>query len=307
MNKIFVLLGSLLLVACANREDIPQKKLPNKSDFGLDEILSAAGNKDSPQENKKSKKEEKEKKEENPEEKIKLIEEKLKAAVADERMKKIIVRMNSFLEKGDPHAYELATIEVDNGIDNLDAVVQRNGLRMFTKDMKGIDAHLFPWQLKCGKYDKRIFHGCLEYELFQPKLVSYFDRGEDDPKKVDIFEDGGLGASVQFANIFIPWRFGRSEFYDKWHWGPSVGIGMSAAPGDAKEPKEGEEDVESSNAPIIVAFYGFKMRYNMSEKVNFGFELGRAAGFTTDESFSDTKDTATFVGLTINFDTGKSE
>lgn len=297
MRKVFFIASFLFLVSCSVHKDIQIKEKPSdlykaqkdnekKSLEIVQKIFTSTDPVSA--------------------ENIKKVENELKIMVANARSNQILMRMIPYVEKGDVNAYELATIEVDYGIDDLDSVVQRTGLRMFANDIrKGVLK--FPWQLKCGKYDKRIIHMCFEYGIFEPSLVTYFDRGRDDPKKVDIFDDGGLSASIQFANVYIPWRFGRSEFFDKWHWGPSFGIGISAAANDATEAEEGESEVKSSNAPVVVASWGMKMQYTLSSNVNFGLEVGRAKGFTSDESFADSSDDANFVGLTIKFNTGKSE
>ncbi len=297
MRKAFFIASLLFLVSCSFHKDIQVKTAPSdlykaqkdNEKKSLDAVQKILTSTDS-----------------DSDKKIKEVEDELKVMVANARSNQVLMRMIPYVEKGDVNAHELATIEVDYGIDDLDSVVQRTGLRMFANDI-GKGVLQFPWQLKCGKYDKRIIHLCFEYGIFEPSLVTYFDRGRDDPKKIDIFDDGGLSASIQFANVYIPWRFGRSEFFDKWHWGPSFGIGISAAASDAKEAEEGGSEVKSSDAPVVVASWGMKMQYTLSSNVNFGLEAGRAKGFTSDESFADSSDDANFVGLTIKFSMEKSE
>lgn len=152
----------------------------------------------------------------------------------------------------------------------------------------------FPTALKCTKYDKRIFHTCMEFEVLTASTRIYFDKGGDDNKGVDLYNDGKLNLSLELASIYLPWRFGRSEFYDKWSWGPAVSFGIGTLDGTSKDDKV-------STAPAVFISGGGFIRYKPANNVAFYFELGRTIGYTSDEAFSeDNHDTATYVGFKIN-------
>lgn len=158
----------------------------------------------------------------------------------------------------------------------------------------------FPWLAKCSKFDYRTIHGCLEARFFDPSARVYFDSGTDDPNEIDIFNDGGLSATIDFASIYLPWRFGRSKFYDSWSWGPMVGLGISSP---AKDSKDGTSD--ASDSPVVLASLGLLIEYKLNDEgAAFGVEMGKAIGFSSDESFGDNNDSATYVGLKISIPTG---
>ncbi len=150
--------------------------------------------------------------------------------------------------------------------------------------------------LKCSEYDYRVFHLCPKADFFQANARVYFDNGEDEEGEVDLFKNGNLEPALQFAAVRLPWRFGRSDAFDPWSWGPefSAGLGTPAA------AEEGEED--KSTAPIVLVSAGLRLTYMITEEgSNFAFEVGRVWGFTTDEAFGDNDDSATYVGIKIKY------
>ncbi|OED36236.1 hypothetical protein AB833_26725 [Chromatiales bacterium (ex Bugula neritina AB1)] len=172
--------------------------------------------------------------------------------------------------------------------------VEINGGRLYKKS--GED---FPWQLKCSRFDFRVIHGCPEIRFFDPSARVYFDRGKDSASEIDIFNNGGLNASIDFVSINLPWRFGRSEFYDSWSWGPSIGVGIGSPAGDSEDGTE-----KATGAPVVLTSVGLFLEYKFAkEGPSFGFEIGRSVGFSSDESVMDNSDSATFVGIKIKVPT----
>lgn len=156
--------------------------------------------------------------------------------------------------------------------------------------------------LKCTKYDSRVFHLCPEADFFEANARVYFDNGRDEEDEVDLFKNGNLEPALQFAAVRIPWRFGKSEAFDPWSWGPELSAGLGT-PAKAKEGEEGK-----STAPIVLVSAGLRLTYKISaEGSNFAFEVGRVFGFTTDESFGDNDDSATYVGIKIKYVPPKSK
>ncbi len=161
----------------------------------------------------------------------------------------------------------------------------------------------FPWQLKCSSADYRILHFCIEPRFLDPSARIYFDTGKDEDDEIDIFNDGNLNFSLNFVSLYIPLRFGRGEFYDNWSWGPMAGIGIGSTASDSEDDNE-----KSSGAPIVLLSYGFMTEYKIGDTgASFGVEAGRAIGISTDESFGDRRDSATFVGLKINIPFGEKK
>lgn len=157
----------------------------------------------------------------------------------------------------------------------------------------------FPWQLKCTTADFRTFHGCLELRFFDPSARVYFDTGTDDPNEVDVFRDGNLNVTVDLVSIYLPWRLGRAEFYDRWSWGPVVGAGIGAA---AEDPESGTTN--ASSAPVVLLSAGGMIEYKLESGTSFAFETGYSIGFSSDESLGDINDSAVFVGIRINVPIG---
>ncbi len=170
--------------------------------------------------------------------------------------------------------------------------VDRDRNRLYRKDESKAK---FPWRLKCSPCDYRTFHLCIQARFFDPSARVYFDTGNDDTGEVDLFNNGGLSPTIDFAAVYVPWRFGRSSYYDSWSWGPLVGVGMSAA---AEDSEDGTQ--QASNAPVVLFSAGLMLEYKFASGPSFGFELGWATGFSSDESFGDADDSATYVGLKIN-------
>jgi hypothetical protein len=155
----------------------------------------------------------------------------------------------------------------------------------------------FPSKLKCSKFDFRTFHGCLKVSYFQPSARIYIDRGEDDENEIDIFDNGALNLSLDFVSIHLPWRFGRSEYYDAWNWGPFIGAGIGQPPQDSADGTR-----EASSAPVALISFGLLFEYKI-DKASFGFEIGSITGFSADEGLSDTTDSASFMGIKLNIPT----
>jgi hypothetical protein len=96
--------------------------------------------------------------------------------------------MKKYLDRGDPNAEQLATIEVDHQINNLDDLILRDGLRFISAK----DGKKFPPALKCLEHDKRILSLCIRPDFFKPAARVYFDDGHDSESKIDIFNNGNL-------------------------------------------------------------------------------------------------------------------
>ncbi len=162
--------------------------------------------------------------------------------------------------------------------------------------------HLTPDQ-KCTNIDARLFHFCVQRRFFDPSARVYFDTGSDDPDEIDIFNDGGLNPTIEFAAVYLPWRFGHGAYFDDWSWGPVVGVGISAPPDDSENSMN-----EASTAPVVMLSYGLMVEHEISEGgASFALEVGGATGFSSDESLGDSTDTAAFVGLKFNVPMGKKE
>lgn len=138
--------------------------------------------------------------------------------------------------------------------------------------------------------------------FFQPTARVYFDTGGDDEDEVDIFRNGSINPTIDFAAIYWPWRLGYSEHFGDWSWGPLVGFGIGAP---AQDSDDGTE--KASSSPVVVFSGGLLFRYDLGGGSSFGFEGGRVMGFTTDESFGDKNDNAWYVGLKISIPTSKQE
>ena len=109
----------------------------------------------------------------------------------------------------------------------------------------------FPSHLKCTSVDFRTFRGCIEPRFFDPSARVFFDSGSDDDDEIDIFDDGSLNLTVQLASLYFPQRFGISEAYDNWSWGPVIGAGLGQP---AKDSEDGSED--ASGAPVVLGSAG---------------------------------------------------
>ncbi|PCJ18125.1 MAG: hypothetical protein COB04_07635 [Gammaproteobacteria bacterium] len=148
-----------------------------------------------------------------------------------------------------------------------------------------------PSSRQCLATDVRVFHNCFEARFLKPGARVYFDTGADSKDEIDIFENGEFNPTVDVASIYLPWRFGTSSYFDPWSWGPLLGVGIST-------------QTKESLAPVVLASYGLLVEYTIGVKgASFGLELGRAIGFSSDESFEDNTDSATYVGLKITIPT----
>ena len=173
-------------------------------------------------------------------------------------------------------------------------VIEIEGERAYKKP-----GQTFPWQLKCTSSDFRTIHGCLELRFFDPSARVYFDSGADEPDEVDIFNDGNLNVTVELASLYWPWRLGRGEYYDSWSFGPVVGAGLGTSGDDS------EDGSQTSDAPVVVFSVGAMIEYKLESGASFAFELGRSTGFSSDESFGDIDDSATYVGIRIDVPLGR--
>ena len=157
---------------------------------------------------------------------------------------------------------------------------------------------------KCTEKDPRVFHGCLQLRLFDAGTRVYFDSGTDDPGEVDIFNNGGLVPSLEVGSVYFPWRLGRADFYDSWAWGPQIGVGLSS-------PAQNSEDgsAQASNSPVVMFSAGLLFEHKLGDdprtknEGSLGFEIGRAVGFSSDESLDDIDDSAWYFGLRIDIPT----
>ncbi|MEM6514007.1 MAG: hypothetical protein AAF660_13420 [Pseudomonadota bacterium] len=184
-----------------------------------------------------------------------------------------------------------------------DDKIERSGTRAHTKGDGPFpwQREKFPWQLKCTNVDYRVWHGCLELRFFDPSARVYFDNGTDSPDEVDIFNDGALNLTVDLASIYFPWRLGRGKYYDSWSWGPVIGAGLGTS---AEDSADGES---SSDAPVVFFSGGLMLEYKLESEIAFAFEVGRSIGFSSDESFGDFDDTATYAGIRINVPLGAKQ
>jgi hypothetical protein len=152
---------------------------------------------------------------------------------------------------------------------------------------------------KCSREDKRTFHLCPQISFFDPSARVYFDTGTDDVGEIDLFRDGSLDASLDFISVYLPLRFGPSEFADKWSWGPAVGVGLSSPADDSDDGT-----AKAADAPVVLMSGGLLLEYKfggngngLDNPASFGIEFGVARGFSASESLGDTDDTARYVGL----------
>lgn len=165
----------------------------------------------------------------------------------------------------------------------------------------------FPYQIKCSEYDKRILNLCIRAEYFKPKISAYYDKGKDKAGKVDLFENGSAVVSVDLISVYVPWRFGYSEYFDSWYWGPTIGLGLSSSSTQAKtktEPGVNGDSSASSNdsSPVALFSFGFRSAYapNGAEGFSFGVEVGGVRGYSTNENFGDKTDKAAYLGFSLN-------
>lgn len=139
---------------------------------------------------------------------------------------------------------------------------------------------------------------CPQVSLFDPSARIYFDTGEDDEGEVDIFDDGSLSATIDFASLYFP--FELFDTIEEFTFGPSFGVGIS---GPAQDSKDGSQ--QASSAPVFLMTGGLAFRVDIGDDDDdnsISFEFGRAIGFSADESFGDNNDSATYVGFKLEID-----
>lgn len=140
------------------------------------------------------------------------------------------------------------------------------------------------------------FKWCPRINLFDPSARIYFDTGSDDTDEVDIFDDGSLNATIDFASIYFPFELFESA--QEFTFGPNIGIGIS---GPAQDAEDGS--MQASSAPVFLTTVGLSFNYEIGDTENvLSFEVGKAFGYSTDESFGDNKDSANYVGFKLKFD-----
>jgi hypothetical protein len=172
--------------------------------------------------------------------------------------------------------------------------VQVDGDRLIAKE-----DHTFPRQLVCSANDKRVLNLCIVPEYFKPKISAFYDKGNDVDGKVDVFKNGSANVSLDLIGVSIPLRFGRSEFFDSWTWGPNIGLGIGSPSGDSKE-----DNSTTSSSPVVLLTYGLRSQYKPKAKgFSFAVEFGRANAYTTDEGFDDKNDKANYIGFTMSIPT----
>ena len=166
--------------------------------------------------------------------------------------------------------------------------------RLYQEDFNRLGREWY--KFKCTKYDYRIFHFCLESRFFEPSARIYFDMGKDDQDEIDIFNDENLDVNLDIVAFYVPWRLGGNPLFDAWSWGPMLGVGISSRAQDSEDRTK-----TASSAPVVTVSYGGMVQYILkNDGASFGFEIGRATGFSSDESFGDINDSATYVGIRIN-------
>lgn len=147
-----------------------------------------------------------------------------------------------------------------------------------------------PEEWRCTLIDYRAIHGCIEMRFFDPSTRVYFDRGSDSDKKADLFKDGGLDVTLDFLSIYLPWRLGISQYYDRYSWGPIASAGISSS----------STDTTDGIGAMALISTGFMFEYRTESKTSFGLEVGHAWGFSANESYSEKMDKAWFMGIKIN-------
>lgn len=174
----------------------------------------------------------------------------------------------------------------------------------------------FPYQVKCSEHDKRIITLCIKSEFFKPKISAYYDRGKDKPGKIDLFQNGSATVSVDLVSIYLPWRFGYSEHFDNWYWGPTVGLGIGTSSAQAKtktqEDNAANDDAPTSSmdsSPVALFSVGFRTSYAPSGAQGFSFsvEAGGVRGYSTNEELDNKTDKAAYLGFSINIPTSSGK
>jgi hypothetical protein len=154
-----------------------------------------------------------------------------------------------------------------------------------------------------------------QIRVFQPKLRIYFDTGSDDPGEIDLFRDGSVAPSINFAEIYWPLKYPRWLGQPNWRWGPNLGFGISAPAADSSDGTN-----TASSAPVFMISAGFQLEFplggggvdeaagvedagtasSLVKETTLGLEVGYAHGFSADEGLTDADDGAVYVGLTLH-------
>jgi hypothetical protein len=192
-------------------------------------------------------------------------------------------------------------------IDELEPDLEMMVDRIYGFREDGLAARIrLPAEFRCSKYDFRTFNLCIRPRYFRPSGRVYFDVGDDSDSEVDIFRDGNLSPSIDFVSLYVPWRFGKPIYYDSWSWGPSLSLGITAAPESSEDSSS-----EASSAPVVMLSLGMQAEYLFEAGSTFAVELGYAVGFSSDEAFSSSRnrsDGAVYVGIKVSLpDKPKSE
>ncbi|MCP3902857.1 MAG: hypothetical protein GY715_04400 [Planctomycetes bacterium] len=118
-----------------------------------------------------------------------------------------------------------------------------------------------------------------QFRIFQPKLRIYWDTGSDDPGEIDLFDDGGLTATVNLAEVRLNWSFNK-YFADKdgkllrtgtagddplrvepsrWSCGFAFGAGITSPADDSPNGMS-----MASSAPVLLLTTGAYLEYDLS-------------------------------------------
>jgi hypothetical protein len=123
-----------------------------------------------------------------------------------------------------------------------------------------------------------------DWGYFEPKVRAYFDTGTDDPGEVDVFQDGALTPTVNFASFYayrkaaLRTESGRpsasagteasgpeggegkrtGDTLNSIRYGFNAGIGISSPAGDSPDGT-----ADSSDAPVVVVSMGVLLDLQM--------------------------------------------
>ena len=138
--------------------------------------------------------------------------------------------------------------------------------------------------------------------VFEPKVRVFFDTGNDGVGEIDIFDDGGLTAAVNFAE-FTYMSIINAE--NEWTAGPAFGIGLTA-------PAGGSDDgsTNASGAPVVLFSLGLRGEFPFGEKEAYkdqeptflALEIGYAYGITSSEDVAgsdEAGDGAIYIGFSL--------
>jgi len=141
--------------------------------------------------------------------------------------------------------------------------------------------------------------------FFQPKLRVYFDAGHDGKNEVDLFKDGSFAPTIDFLQYYYAWGWGDLG-KKSWTWGPAIGFGIAAPTSDAGSSEGSATADGSSGAPVVVPSLGLMASFPLDDAKPHGLaingEIGWALGLSADEHFSDSTDSAIYVGIQLGWD-----